>query len=101
MTGEPERNAQTQQQLGNFCDRVAKMPSLIERPQAEREMRRSRGVERGIDDRNSPPPDVEPQPCFHRRVGDVAERVIEEVREDEREQDEAASDAYLPHANAA
>ena len=101
VTGEQERNAQAQQQLGDFGGRVAKMPALIERPQAEREMCRSRGVERDIDDRNSPPPDVEPQPRFHGRVGDVAERMIEEMREDVGEHDEAAGDAHLPHADAA
>ena len=58
MTGEPERNAQTQYELRDFGDCVAKMPSLVERPQTEREMRRSRGVKRRVDDRNSPPPEV-------------------------------------------
>ena len=101
MTGEQQRNAQAQHELRDLGGRVAKMPPLVERPQAERQMRRSRGVEREIDDRNSPPPDVEPQPCFHGRVGDVAERMIEEMRKDVREHDEAAGDADLPHANAA
>src|SRR5215472_3439038 len=64
-------------------------------------MRRCRGIERGIDDRNSPPPDVPGQPGIHRGVGDVAKRVIEEMREDVREHDEPTSKAYLAYANAA
>ena len=67
MTGEPQRNGQAEHELRNFNRRVAKMAPLIERPQAKREMRDGRGVKRGIDDRNSPPPDVELQPRFHRR----------------------------------
>ena len=63
-------------------------------------MRRGRGVERRIDDRNSPPPDVPGQPGIHGGVGDVAERMIEEMRKNVREHDEAASKAHLAHANA-
>src|SRR5262249_52349951 len=75
--------------------------SLIECPQPEREMRRGRSIERGVDDRNSPPPDVPGQPRIHRGVGDVAKCVIEEMREDVREHDEPTSKAYLAYANAA
>ena len=64
-------------------------------------MRRGRGVERGIDDRNWPPPDVPGQPRIHRGVGDVAKRVIEEMREDVREHDEPTSKAHLAYANPA
>ena len=101
MTGEPERNAQAEHELRDLNCRVAKMAPLIERPQAEREMHDGGSVERVIDDRNSPPPDVEPQPRFHRLVGNVAERVIEEMRKDVGEHDEAGSKPHLPHANAA
>src|SRR6516165_10271104 len=76
------------------------MSPLIERPQAEREVNRRRGVERGIDERNSPPPDVPGQPGIHGGVGDVAERMNEEMRKNVREHDEAASKAHLAHANA-
>lgn len=59
-----------------------------------------RGVQRGIDNRNAPPPDVNIQPPVHRREGNVAERVIEEVREDVREHHKAAGEPHLPNANA-
>ena len=68
MTGEPERNAQAQHELRDLGGRVAKVPALIERPQAERKMRGSGGVKREIDDWNSPPPDVIREPPFHRGV---------------------------------
>ena len=58
-------------------------------------------IERVIDDRNSPPPDVEAQPRLHRFVGNVAECVIEEMRKDVGEHDKAGSKPDLPHANAA
>ena len=101
MTGEPERYAQAQQKLGEFRDRVTKMPALIERPQPKREMYRGGGIERRIDDRNAPPLDVKRQPGFHQRVGNIAEGVIEEMRENVGEHDEAASEAHLPNPDAA
>ena len=101
MTREPERNAQPEQQLRDLCSRVAEMPALIERPEAEREMNHGGGIERDVDDRNPPPPDVIPEPLLHQWVGDVAERVIEEVREDVGEHDQPAGKPHLSHADAA
>ncbi len=101
MTGEQKRNAQAQDELGDFGRGVAEMPALIERPQAERHMRDRRGIERGVDDRDAPPPDVEVPPPIHGREGNIAERVIEEMREDVGEHHQAAGDAHLPHADAA
>jgi hypothetical protein len=101
MASEPERNAQAEQELRDFDARIAKVPALIQRPQAQRKMRYGGYVEREIHDRNSPPPDMQRQPPFHGRVRNIAERVIEEMREDVREHHQAAGDAHLPHADAA
>src|SRR5262249_47740180 len=101
MAGKPKRNTQAEHELGDLCDGVTKMSPLIERPQAEREVYRRRGVERGIDERNSPPPDVPGQPRIHRGVGDVAKCVIEEMRENVREHDEPTGKAHLAYANTA
>src|SRR5208283_2359475 len=101
MIGDQKWNAEPQCELGDFCYRVAKMPTLIERRQTEPSMCRRGSIEHEIDDRNSPPPDVVREPRFHSGVRDVAERVIEEMREDVGEHDKAACEAYLPHADAA
>jgi hypothetical protein len=77
------------------------MPALIERPQTEREMNDGSRVERAVDERNAPPPDVIPQPRFHHVVGNIAEGMIEEMRKDVGKHDEAGGEPYLPHADAA
>ena len=58
------------------------------------------GVERGVHQRNSPPPDMKQQPRFHCGVGNIAERVIEKMREDIREQDKTAGEPHLSNADA-
>ena len=65
MACDQQRNAQPEHELGDFNDRVAKMPPLIERPQSQQEMRRCSGIECKIDDRDPPPPDVKAKPRFH------------------------------------
>src|SRR6267378_4170026 len=80
MTGDQQRNAQSKYQLGNFDSRVTKMPALIERPKHQGKMRGCSGVKRRIDDRDSPPPDVETKPRFHGVVREIAECMIEEMR---------------------
>src|SRR5262249_17035115 len=97
----PEWNAQAEHELGDFHGGVAKMPALIERPQAEREVYRSCGVKRGIDDWNSPPPDVPGQPPIHYGIGNITKRVIEEMRKDVGEHHQAAGKANLTYASAA
>src|ERR1700686_3251377 len=98
MTGDQQRNAQPKYQLGDFYGCVAKMPALIERPKPQGKMRSCSGIKREIDDRDSPPPDVEAKPCFHRVVGEIAEGMIEEMRKYVGKHDEAA---HQPHrANA-
>lgn len=58
------------------------------------------GIKRAIDQRNAPPPDVPMQPRFHDGIGDVAKRVIEEMRKDVGEHHQAAGEANLTYANA-
>src|SRR4030095_9911956 len=77
------------------------MPPLIECPQAKRKMDNGRYVERVVDERKSPPRDMVFQPRFHRVVGNIAERMIEKMRENVGEHDEASGDAHLAHADAA
>ena len=101
MTCQPERDAQAQKQLRDFGDGVAKMAALIERPQAERKMDCGRGVECDVDDRNSPPPDVKREPLFHQRIGNIAERMIEKMRENVGEHHQPAGEPDLPNADAA
>ncbi|MFZ2078737.1 MAG: hypothetical protein WAV38_19215 [Xanthobacteraceae bacterium] len=64
-------------------------------------MDRGCAVKRGVDDRNPPPPDVKREPLFHQRIGNIAERVIEKMREDVREHHEPAGEPYLPNTNTA
>jgi hypothetical protein len=61
-------------------------------------MGRYSGIKGEIDDRNSPPPDVETKPRFHRVIGNVAKRVIEEMRKDVGKHHEAAREPHLAHA---
>jgi hypothetical protein len=61
-------------------------------------MCRGCGVEREVDDRDPPPPDVIGEPGFHRIVGEIAKRVIEEVGKDVGEHDEAAEQPHLSNA---
>src|SRR6202008_2364714 len=86
-----QRDTQPEHQLGDLDRGVAKMPALVERPEPEQKMDRGGGVKRKIDDRSSPPPDMEAQPGFHGVVGDIAERMVEEMREDVGEHHQAAS----------
>src|SRR5258708_40306621 len=98
MTGDQQRNAQAKYQLGNFDCRVAKMPTLIERPKPQGKMGGCGRVKRKIDDRNSPPPDVETKPRFHGVVREIAEGMIEEMREYVGKHDEAAHEPHLANA---
>ena len=68
MRREPKRNAQAQQELGDFNGSVAEMPALIDRPKSERKMNDRRGVERRVDYGDAPPPhvDVHAPPLHHR-----------------------------------
>ena len=101
MAGKPERNTQAQNELRDFHERVAKMAALIERPQPERKVDGGRKVERVVDGRNSPPPEMPLQPRFHRGERNIAERVVEKMRKYIREHDEAAGKPHLPHTDAA
>ena len=101
MQRDQKRNAKPQCELRDLGEGVAKMPALIERPQAEAGVRNCGRIEHEIDNRNSPKPDVVLKPRLHRGVGDVSKRVIEEVREDVGEHDEAGGKAYLSDADAA
>src|SRR5215831_13272912 len=58
------------------------------------------GVKRVVDGGHPPPPDVKAQPPFHSLVGNVAECVIEKMRENESEHYEPGCEPYLPDANA-
>jgi hypothetical protein len=64
-------------------------------------MCRCSGVKREIDDRDSPPPDVETKPRFHGIVRKIAEGMIEEMRKDVGKHDEAANEPHLAHADPA
>src|SRR6266478_6836460 len=101
MTGDQQRNAEPKYQLGNFDRRVAKVPALIERPKPQGKMRGCGGIKRKIDDRNSPPPDVETKPRFHGVVREITEGVIEEMRKDVGKHDQAANEPHLTHADPA
>src|SRR5262245_7193646 len=101
MTGKPERNREPKNDLGDLRSRVAKMPPLIECPQPKRKMDHGRYVERVVDERKSPPSDMVFQPCLHGIVRNVAKRMIEKMRKDVGEHDEAGGDADLTHADAA
>src|SRR4029079_15525141 len=101
MICKPERDAQPEKQLRDLGRGVAEMPALAERPEAEREFNSGGVVERDVEERKPPPPDMIPEPPLHQVVGNIAERVIEEVREDVSKHDQAAGKANLPHADAA
>src|SRR5258708_24917095 len=101
MTGDQQRNAQAKYQLGNFDRRVAKMPALIERPKPQGKMGGCGGVKRKIDDRNSPPPDVETKPGFHGVVGEITAGMIEEIREYVGEHHEGSGKPHLANDNPA
>jgi hypothetical protein len=64
-------------------------------------VRRCSGIKRKIDDRNSPSPDVETKPRFHGVIGEIAERVIEEMLEYVGKHHEAANQPNLEHADPA
>src|ERR1700720_1041141 len=64
-------------------------------------MRCCSGIKREIDDRDSPPPDVEAKPCFHGVVGEIAEGMIEEMRKYVGKHDEAAGKPHLANPNPA
>src|SRR5215471_18747928 len=76
------------------------MPPLIERPQAEREVDDGSKVKRVVDDWNPPPPNMISQPGLHQVVGNVAKGVIEEMRKNVSEHNQASDEANLAHANA-
>jgi hypothetical protein len=101
VRSKPERNAQTEYELNDFCCGVTKVAPLVERPQSEGEMNYCRGIERAVDERNAPPPNVPAEPRFHYWVGNVAKRVIEEMRKDVREHHKAAGKTNLAHGDAA
>src|SRR6266851_5762420 len=101
MTCDQQRNTQPQYQLGDFNDRVAKMPALVERPQSQKKMCGCSGIKRKIDYRYSPPPDMEAKPRLHGVVGEIAECVIEEMRKYVGEHDEAANQPHLANADPA
>src|SRR5258708_34114751 len=98
MTGDQQRNAPTEYQVGDFYSCVAKMPALIERPKPQGKMRGCGGIKREIDDRDSPPPDVEAKPCLHRVVREIAEGMIEEMRKYVGKHDEATHETQLANA---
>src|SRR5437870_13599937 len=99
MAGEQQRDAQTEDQLGDFNKSVAECPALIERPEPQSEMDSGRCIEREIDDRYPPPPDVKAKPRLHGGVGEIAERVVEEMREYVGEHDETAGQPHLADAD--
>ena len=64
-------------------------------------MDNGRQVKRVVDEWKSPPRNVVFQPRLHRVVGNIAERMIEKMREDVRKHDQASGDPHLAHANPA
>src|SRR3981189_571115 len=62
-------------------------------------MDRDGGIEGEIDDRNAPATHWKEEPGLHRGVGEIAERMIEEVRENVGKHDEAANQPHLPDSD--
>jgi hypothetical protein len=98
MACDQQRNTQPEYQLGDLDDRVAKMPTLIERPEPQQKMGCCSGIKCKIDDGNSPPPDVETKPRFHGVIREIAERMIEKMRKYVRKHHEAATKPHLANA---
>ena len=98
---EQERNREPQHELRNLRQPVPELPAFVERPQTERPMDDRRRVEHDRHDRVSPERHVIVEPSHHRGVGNVAQGVIREMRQEIREEDEAASDADLPDSDTA
>ena len=93
-----ERNRQPQQKLDDFARLVLELPALVERPQAERPVDNARRIEHEHHRREAPERHVIPEPLLHRRIRNVAECVIREMREQVGKEDETAGDADLPDA---
>src|ERR1700694_5650414 len=77
------------------------MPALIERPEPQRKMGRCGGIKCKIDNRNSPPPDVEMKPRFHGVIGEITQRMVEEMQKYVGKHHEAAGEPHLANAYSA
>ena len=93
------RNAQAQHQLGDLDGGPAKLPSFVERPDAERGMRE---CSRRQDDGHrpaAPEQDLVLQNRVHGVGRDVPERMIGEMTDEISEQNNAAKQPDLAHAD--
>ena len=81
-----ERNQETQAELGDFGPGPAEVASLIERPQAQDEMRRQSEIKRCRPEGALPDPFLYEQAGFHRSNRYVAEGMVQQVGADVGEQ---------------
>ena len=100
--GDDERgDAQAEHELERLDRLPAKLPALIQRPDAERGMSNAAGIEHDPDRRELPEPDVPIDAGGERLHRDVAECMVDEMTDQISEQHNAGDQADLPHADAA
>ena len=94
-----QRNAQAKQELQRLGDLPAEFAAQINRPEAERHVREHRAVKNDRHRPAAPEHDLVVQEVVHRRDGDVAQRMIEQMRDDVGEEDQARAELHLAHAD--
>ena len=98
VVGEQERDRQSENELRRLEACPAELPPFVERPEAEAHVGQERRIKRERARHGLPDQLLHPQALLHRRDGDVAERVVEEVQRHIGEEDEPAGEADLADA---
>ena len=101
MRDHHRRNAQAEHELDRLDRLPAKLPALVQRPDAERGVHETGGVEQDPNRRELPEQHVKIDAGCQRCHRDIAERVVEKMADQIGEQDDAADEADLPEADAA
>ena len=95
------RNAEAEHELERLDRLPAKLPAIVQRPEAETGMDQRGGVKHDRDREKLPEQGVVVDAAGQRLHRDIAERVIEEMADQIGEQHQAAAEPDLPDADAA
>ena len=101
MGDDQRRNAQAQHELQRLDRLPAKLPALIQRPDAERGVSHAGGIEHDPDRRELPEAGVPINAAGQRLHRDIAERMVDEMTDQISEQHQSGGQADLPHADPA
>ena len=101
VRAQKHRNAEPEDELNDLRRFPAKVPPLIERPQPKRRVNAERRIEQQGPDRAKPERHVQVEAILHGIERDIAQRMIEVVRQQIREKNDAAGQPHLTHADAA